>query len=309
MDTKTHQGGIMTLSAILVGLSSLCLGYAASIGAAYALEALRRRRQEVRVRALLEKGVSGSPKVGPLTRTLEKISRYLEGGIARALQNHRLENYRVQLETLLRRSGRDSGTKPERIAGMQVATAALAGVVFGSLTGWAGFLIGALVGAAIPFMMLSDEARRREGRILRELPNALEAFSLCVEAGLTLDQAWAHYLSNASPHPWRDELARVVQQVQAGSSRKDALASLNNRLDLTDVALFTSSVVHAEKAGTGVGIVLRRLGATLRDKQAQRAEKSIQELPVKLLLPLLLCIMPVTLLVLFAPILLRLIYG
>jgi tight adherence protein C len=101
----------------------------------------------------------------------------------------------------------------------------------------------------------------------------------------------------------------VVQQVQAGSSRKDALVSLNQRLDLTDVALFASSVVHAEKAGTGVGTVLRRLGATLRDKQAQRAEKEVQELPVKLLLPLLLCIMPVTLLVLFAPILLRLIYG
>jgi hypothetical protein len=144
----------------------------------------------------------------------------------------------------------------------------------------------------LPILTLQDEARRREGRILRELPDALNPSSLCVEAGLTLDQAWAHYLEGREPHPWSEELSLVVRQVQAGSSRKDALAALSQRLDLTDVSLFVSSVTHAERTGTGVGATLRRLGATLRDKQTQRAEKAVQELPVKLLLPLLLCVMP-----------------
>jgi tight adherence protein C len=240
---------------------------------------------------------------------LEKTARYFEGGVERLLESPRLGIYRTKLESLLRRSGRDIQITPGRIVAMQWAALLLAGAIFGLLAGFVGFLIGGLIGCALPYIMLTDEVRRREGKILRELPNALEAFSLCVEAGLTLDQAWAHYLTNASPHPWREELGRVVQQVQAGSSRKDALATMSQRLDLTDVALFASSVVHAEKAGTGIGITMRRLGSTLRDKQAQRAEKTVQELPVRLLLPLLLCIMPVTLLVLFAPILLRLIYG
>jgi tight adherence protein C len=297
------------LTLFLLGLSATGLGYAASQGAVHVIESVRRRRQEVRVRALLEKGNPAKGRDFALSRLLVKASRYMEGTFEKVLFAPRLADYRLHIESLLRRSGRGEGDTPQRLLGMQVASAVSGGVVFGSLTGWVGACFGALVGAVLPYLMLTDEVKRREGRILRELPDALEAFSLCVEAGLTLDQAWSHYLSNAEPHPWRDELGRVVQQVQAGSSRKDALASLNRRLDLTDVALFSSSVIHAEKAGTGVGATLRRLGATLRDKQAQRAEKSVQELPVKLLLPLLLCIMPVTLLVLFAPILLRLLYG
>jgi tight adherence protein C len=54
-----------------------------------------------------------------------------------------------------------------------------------------------------------------------------------------------------------------------------------------------------------VAVTLRQLARTLRDKQAQRAEKAIQEMPVKLLLPLVLFIMPVTFLIIFGPILLQ----
>jgi tight adherence protein C len=297
------------IETILLIVSALCVGYAASFGAARILEEWRRKRQEIRVKNILEKKAPSTSRGMTVAQILERTSRYIEGGLSRLLEGHGSEGYRAFLEKQLRRSGQSRYRTPERVLGMQVSAALIACLVFGLLTGGWGALIGFGGGIALPLVMLSDEARRREERILRELPNAMEAFSLCVEAGLTLDQAWAHYLSNAKSHPWKEELALVVQQSQAGSSRKEALAALSQRLELTDVALFASSVTHAEKAGTGVGATLRRLGATLRDKQTQRAEKAVQELPVKLLLPLLLCVMPVTLLVLFAPILLRLLYG
>lgn len=289
-------------------LCALGLGYAAAVGAEKASERWRRKRQEVRLRTLLEKSVGPGPR-GAVGALLERGARYIESVLSKILERPSWGSYRALVENLLRRSNRAERWSPARVAGMQVTGGFLAALLFGLLAGVLGAVLGLLAGMGLPLLTLSDEARRREGRILREMPNALEAFSLCVEAGLTLDQAWAHYLSDGPTHPLREELARVVRQVQAGSSRKEALGEMSRRLDLTDVSLFASSVSHAEKAGTGVGATLRRLGAALRDKQTQRAEKAVQELPVRLLLPLLLCVMPVTLLVLFAPILLRLLYG
>ncbi len=297
----------MTLLLLLT--CALALSYACALFAESLGEQWRAKRQELRLRDLLTGKREAPGGSTPLTRALERVSSYTEGTLAWVLRTSLFRGHRLGIENLLRRSGRGSTDRSERAFGAEVMGALLGGLLFGLLGGPLGFFLGALGGLALPTLTLQDEARRREGRILRELPDALESFSLCVEAGLTLDQAWAHYLAGTEPHPWSEELSLVVRQVQAGSSRKDALTALSQRLDLTDVSLFVSSVTHAERTGTGVGATLRRLGATLRDKQTQRAEKSVQELPVKLLLPLLLCVMPVTLLVLFAPILLKLIYG
>jgi tight adherence protein C len=76
-------------------------------------------------------------------------------------------------------------------------------------------------------------------------------------------------------------------------------------LALTDFSIFVSSVAQAERFGTGVARTLRQLSLTLRDKRTQKAEKEVQELPVKLLLPLILCIMPVTFLIIFGPVVLQ----
>jgi hypothetical protein len=162
----------------------------------------------------------------------------------------------------------------------------------------------ACLGALLPVSWIRDRALRREGGILRELPNALEILSLCVEAGLSLEQGLVQYLENTGSQPLALEFSKVLEQTRMGSSRKEALQAMNSRVNLTDVSLFVTSIIHAEKFGTGVSKTLRQLSATLRDKQAQRIEKKVNELPVKMLLPLLLFIMPVTFLIIFGPVLL-----
>jgi tight adherence protein C len=162
----------------------------------------------------------------------------------------------------------------------------------------------ACLGALLPVSWIRDRALRREGGILRELPNALEILSLCVEAGLSLEQGLVQYLENTGSQPLAYEFSKVLEQTRMGASRKEALQAMNSRVNLTDVSLFVTSIIHAEKFGTGVSKTLRQLSATLRDKQAQRIEKKVNELPVKMLLPLLLFIMPVTFLIIFGPVLL-----
>lgn len=164
------------------------------------------------------------------------------------------------------------------------------------------------LGAVLPLLWLRDRALQREKRILRELPNALEILALCSEAGLSVEQGMEQYLLNAALGPLREEFARVLDRTKTGSSRKEALDVSAKNLNLADFTFFTSSLVQAERFGTGVSKILRQLSLTIRDKQAQRTEKTVQELPVKLLFPLILFIMPVTFLVVFGPILLRLMH-
>jgi tight adherence protein C len=165
--------------------------------------------------------------------------------------------------------------------------------------------LGLALGAALPVIWLRDRALRRERLLLRELPNALEVVSLCCEAGLTVEQGMDQYLKNARPNPLASEFSAMLEQTRSGASRKAALESAATKIQLTDFSLFTTSLIHAERFGTGVAQTLRQLSTTLRDKQTQAAEKAVQELPVKLILPLVFFIMPVTFLIIFGPVLLQ----
>jgi tight adherence protein C len=205
----------------------------------------------------------------------------------------------------LRRSGREE-FQPHQILGYQLLAGLgsfflihlLLGVFTLSCTGM-------FLGAVLPAMWMRDLALKRERRILRELPNALEIVSLCCEAGLTVEQGIDQYLKNARPNPLGNEFSFVLEQTRSGSSRKSALETSAKRLQLTDFSLFTTSLIHAERFGTGVANTLRQLSMTLRDKQTQMAEKAVQELPVKMILPLVFFIMPVTFLIIFGPVFLQ----
>jgi tight adherence protein C len=236
---------------------------------------------------------------------LASILPLIDQWLDRWVQGPFFRGYYQEVEGLIRRS-RKTELKPTQIMAYQ-CLASLGGAVFFYLLSDSGLftLLALGVGAAYPYLWLRENAMVRERRILVELPNALEVFSLCSEAGLSLEQAMDQYIRSAAAGPMSYEIGEVLEQTQAGSSRKKAMESVAKRLSLTDFSLFASSVIHAEKFGTGIAVTLRQLARTLRDKQSQWAEKAVQEMPVKLLFPLILFIMPVTFLIIFGPILLQ----
>jgi pilus assembly protein TadC len=215
------------------------------------------------------------------------------------------KNYLGYLETQLRRSNLGY-LKSMDILGYQVLMAVAFCFAFGFLAGsYELAMISVVVGFALPLIWLNDKAQKRERELLRELPNALEVLSLCSEAGLSLEQALDQYLKNAKSGPLKEEFSRIMEQTRSGSGRKAAFTSVTEKLNLTDFSLFSTSVIQAERFGTGISKTLQQLSLTIRDKQSQRAEKAVQEMPVKLLFPLIFFIMPVTFLIIFGPIVLQ----
>lgn len=156
------------------------------------------------------------------------------------------------------------------------------------------------LGWFVPELVLKGRADERRATILQELPDLVDRICLMVEAGLGFERALAR-TARSTEGVLAEELARAVQDVQLGTRLSDALQALADRADVPEVRRVVSSLRQAERYGVPVAHVLRTEGSTLRDRQEQLAEERAQKVPVKLLIPLVFCILPALLIVLLAP--------
>ena len=154
------------------------------------------------------------------------------------------------------------------------------------------FVVGAaLAGYHAPNMYLYQKAHDRSDLIQRALPDAIDLLTISVESGLGFDAAVAQ-VSRNSEGPLADEFARMLQEMQIGRGRSDALRSMADRTDLPDLRTFVSAMVQADAFGIPVGQVLRVQSSEIRIKRRQWAEEMAQKVPVKILVPLIFCILP-----------------
>lgn len=160
----------------------------------------------------------------------------------------------------------------------------------------------ALGGFFFPTIWLRDVRARRQKDVLRALPVYLDFITMAVEAGLNLNGALNQAMDKGPPGPLRNEFYMVVRDLRAGVPRADALRRMEKRLDMEEITSFVGTVIQAEKMGARLGTALRVQALQRRTERFQRAEKLAMEAPVKLILPLIVFIFPVTFIVLAFPI-------
>lgn len=155
-----------------------------------------------------------------------------------------------------------------------------------------GFVVAASVaGYMAPNMYLYQRAYDRADVLQRALPDAIDLLTISVESGLGFDAAIAQVARNTEG-PLSEEFARMLQEMQLGRGRTDALRSLGERTDLPDLRAFVSAMVQADAFGIPVAQVLRVQSSEIRVKRRQWAEEAAQKVPVKILVPLIFCILP-----------------
>jgi tight adherence protein C len=101
--------------------------------------------------------------------------------------------------------------------------------------------------------------------------------------------------------PLAEEFARMLQEMQIGRGRSEALRSLAERSNLPDLRSFVSAMVQADAFGIPVGQVLRVQSSEIRVKKRQWAEEMAQKVPVKILVPLIFCILPTLFIAVLGP--------
>jgi len=165
------------------------------------------------------------------------------------------------------------------------------------------YVLAAALGFLAPDFWLGKRITSRRKKIRRGLPDVLDLLIICIEAGLSLDQATARSaveLKLAQPELC-DELNIVVLEQRAGRPRGEAWKHLAERTDVDAVRNLTTMLVQAEQFGTSIAKTLRVHGDTLRTQRVQAVEEAAAKTTIKLLFPLVLFIFPSLFLVALGP--------
>lgn len=160
-----------------------------------------------------------------------------------------------------------------------------------------------------PDQWLKDQIKKRHKGIWRGLPYSLDLITLSVEAGLDFSAAINKVVDKMKAGPLVEELFHMQQQIKLGSTRRDALKAMADRVNMSDLSAICTSLIQADQLGTSLGPILRVLSDQMRIKRMQIAEKTAMQAPVKMLLPLVGFIFPAVFVMLFGPIIIKLLQG
>jgi tight adherence protein C len=150
---------------------------------------------------------------------------------------------------------------------------------------------GLVIGFFGPNLYLYQLAYDRSNKLQKDLPDAIDLMTISVESGLGFDAA-VQQVAHNTEGPLADEFGRMIREMQLGMGRGEALRSLGDRVNVDDVRSFVSAMVQADAFGIPIAQVLRVQSGEMRVRRRQRAEEKAQQVPVKITIPLIFCILP-----------------
>lgn len=170
---------------------------------------------------------------------------------------------------------------------------------------WSVLWVMMLMGAALPAMWIRDTHKRRDQGIIRNLPVFLEYLTMCVDAGLNFLGALQQAVDKGPDGAMKNEFRIVLRDIRSGLPRAEALLRMEARVNLKDLSTFVRSVIQAEKMGSSLRHTLKIQAEQRLEERFQRAEKTAMQAPVKLIIPLIMFIFPLTFVILLFPIVVK----
>jgi tight adherence protein C len=161
-------------------------------------------------------------------------------------------------------------------------------------------LFGFILGILLPTYLLDNAVRNRQITIRKSLPDTLDLLVVSAEAGLGFDGAVARVVDKVRG-PISVEFRKVLEEMQVGKNRTEALKSMANRVGVTELSTFSAAMYQADILGVSIAQVLRVQAETLRSQRNLRAREAAAKMPVKMLFPLIFFIFPAIFVVLLGP--------
>jgi tight adherence protein C len=262
-------------------------------------------RAAVQTHDNLLRGLDGGDPTGPARSGPGFLPRLARGVLPGASV--------ARINRLLGTAGRPAAWPLERVLAAKVALAAVAGLLGLLLLAAHPSVVVVLLALVVtgvsfflPELLLYSRGQERAQAIALELADTLDQMTIAVEAGLGFESAIARAGRNGKG-PLAEELVRTLQDIGVGQPRREAYLALAERTGVADLRRFIRAVVQADQYGVSVADVLRTQAAEMRLKRRQRAEEKAMQIPVKVIFPLILCILPTLFIVLLGPTVLQII--
>ncbi|HWA74339.1 MAG TPA: type II secretion system F family protein [Polyangiaceae bacterium] len=244
----------------------------------------------------------------PFWSTLEPIVRWIGARFSGLVS----DAWRKDLNQKIALAGDFLGLLPEETIGLSIITG-LGGLAIGAMAGYlsgmGNILIvgGTLIGFALPFMRISEAAAERMKNVDRRLPSAIDLLALAMGAGLDFPGSVRQVVekSGSPEDPVVEEFTLILQSLQLGRTRSQALEEFAARVPVDSVVEFVGAVVQAELRGNPVVDVLRIQAEVSRRKRTVRAEEAAAKAGVAMIGPLVLVFLCILMLII-APIVMKL---
>jgi tight adherence protein C len=168
-------------------------------------------------------------------------------------------------------------------------------------------VVAAYLGIKAPEIFLSNVIQKRQQSIRRAWPDALDLLLICVESGMSIEQAFRKVSVEVGSQsiPLAEELTLTTAELSYLPERRQAYENIASRTGLEPVKSVATALIQAERYGTPLGTALRVLAQESRDHRMNEAEKKAAALPPKLTVPMILFFLPVLFVVILVPALIQ----
>lgn len=164
-------------------------------------------------------------------------------------------------------------------------------------------LAGAGAGAYAPTLYVGNAAKKRQQKIQKQLPDALDLFVICAEAGLGLDATFTRVAREIAPNgpELADEFGLTAIELGFLPNRRDALTNLAKRADMPSIRSLVNTLSQSERYGTPLAQSMRVLSEEFRGNRMMKAEEKAARLPATLTIPMIVFVLPPLFIILVGP--------
>ena len=253
----------------------------------------------------------------PSKMPLIQISRPLVHNFTLQHVKHiKSRSYRKLVERKILTAGLKKEINMEEFIGLQILWGVMFPILFVIMNFalqfnypyWSALVI-SLFGIYFPHFYCSSQKKQRDIKIIGELPFFIDLMALSTEAGLDFFGAIQKITEKAKHSILAEELLIVQKDIKLGSSRKDALENLKNRLDIDEITSFCTMIADSEETGASIAKTLKAKSEQMRHDRFSKAEKAGAQASQKMLIPMVLLILPAVFITVFAPVGLQFFYG
>ncbi len=225
-------------------------------------------------------------------------------------------NYRKKISRLLLTAGLAQELNEDEFIGLKILWGIFFPAAFMIMNfalqmnlSWYIFIGVGFVGWIFPNVYASTQKRTRYVAVVIDLPFFIDLMALSTEAGLDFMGSLQRIVEKAEDSVLADELRLVLKDIKLGSSRREALTRLADRLDIPEITSFVAVVRDAEETGASIAQVLKDQSIQMRLERFVRAEKAGARASQAMLIPLMFLILPAVFIMVFSPVVLQFFYG
>ena len=166
-----------------------------------------------------------------------------------------------------------------------------------------------VAGYYLPPAFVGYRIRSRQLAIREAFPNALDLMQVAVQAGLGFDAALARIAEEmATAHPvLAEEFTTVVLELRAGKPRDRVLQDLGERTGVEEITAFATVMNQSIAFGTSISDALETYAKEMRHRRMMRAEELANQLPVKMSVVMVACLLPTLFMIFLGPVFIRMI--